>query len=81
MLIFASHLLTERYFSWRDKPMMPNAFMYLLLPGYRVGLYVTIDPVFQFVVAAVVDCILFATTVWVVSVLFRYLRVASRSRA
>jgi hypothetical protein len=34
-LIFAAHLTVMNWFSWKDKPMMPNFFTDLLLPAYR----------------------------------------------
>jgi hypothetical protein len=71
VLIFVLHLLIQRYFSWHDKPMMPNAFTYLLLPGYRIGTYVAGNPFFQFAIAAVVDCFLFSMVVWLALMLVR----------
>jgi hypothetical protein len=71
MLVFALHLLIQRYFSWHDKPMMPHAFTYLLLPGYRIGTYVAVSPFFQFAIAALVDCFLFSMVVWLALMLVR----------
>jgi tellurite resistance protein TehA-like permease len=34
---YALHIIVLRHFSWKDKPMMPNFFTYLLLPGYMAA--------------------------------------------
>jgi len=36
-MIFAAHFTVMHWFSWKDKPIMPNVFTYFLLPGYNLA--------------------------------------------
>ena len=63
-LIFAAHLTVMKWFSWKDKPMMPNFFTYLLLPGYRLAEAIPVPSPLRFGMAIAFDCVLFGIPVW-----------------
>jgi len=62
--IFVLHLVFSRYFSWRDKPMMPNLFTYLLFPGYRAAVSFPVNHSLQLVIAIVLDGLFFSFPIW-----------------
>ena len=76
-VVFSFHLIVERYFSWKDKPMMPNFFTFLLLPGYRVGMCLPLNHSIQLAVGTVLDWLLFSGAVWLLFALRR--RIATRA--
>jgi hypothetical protein len=62
--LFALHLIVLEHFSWKDKPMMPNFFTYLLLPGYRAAIYVPVNHSIQLAITIVVDGLVFSVPFW-----------------
>ena len=64
-LIFAAHLTVMHWFSWKDKPMMPNLFTYLLLPGYDLAALILVPSYLRLGIALVLDCLLFSIPIWV----------------
>jgi len=68
-IIFALHSLVLRYFSYRDKPVMPNFFTYLLLPGYRIGELVPTHHLLQMIIAVAFDSLLFGLPIWFILVI------------
>lgn len=65
-LIFAAHLTVMGWFSWKDKPMMPNVFTYLLLPGLHLAGAASMSPPVRLLLAIMLDCVFFGIPVWVV---------------
>ena len=64
VLIFAAHLIVMHWFSWKDKPMMPNFFTYLLLPGYDLAAAIRVASPLRFGIAIAFDCFLFSLPIW-----------------
>jgi hypothetical protein len=63
-LIYAAHLTVMHWFSWKDKPMMPNLFTYLLLPGYDLAAAIPVPSHLRLGIAIAFDCVLFSIPVW-----------------
>ena len=70
-MIFAAHFTVMHWFSWKDKPIMPNVFTYFLLPGYNLAAAIPLPSSFRLGMAITFDCILFSIPVWLV-LPFRY---------
>ena len=65
-MIFAAHFTVMHWFSWKDKPIMPNVFTYFLLPGYNLAAAIPLPSPFRLGMAITFDCILFSIPVWLV---------------
>jgi len=63
-IVFAAHFTVMHWFSWKDKPMMPNAFTYLLLLGYKLAAVIPVPSPLRLGVAIAFDCVLFSIPVW-----------------
>jgi len=70
-MIFAAHFTVMHWFSWKDKPIMPNVFTYFLLPGYNLAAAIPLPSPFRLGMAITFDCILFSIPVWL-ELQFRY---------
>jgi hypothetical protein len=64
ILIFAAHLTVTHWFSWKDKPMMPNVFTYLLLPGSHLAATIPAPSPLRLGLAIAFDCVLFSVPIW-----------------
>ena len=62
--IFVLHVVVLQHFSWKDKPVMPNIFTYLLLPGYRLSFFFGVHRYAQLLLAGVLDSVLFGIPIW-----------------
>jgi len=63
-MIFAAHFTVMHWFSWKDKPMMPNVFTYLLLLGYNLAAVIPLSSPLRLGVPIAFDCVLFSIPVW-----------------
>src|SRR5215470_14738491 len=63
-LTFAGNFTVMRWFSWQDKPMMPNFFTNLLLPGYALAEVIPVPSLFRLGMAVAFDSVLFGIPVW-----------------
>jgi len=62
--VYALHVVVLKNYSWKDKPMMPNFFTYLLLPGYTAAMSIPINHSVQLTIAVILDSLLFGIPVW-----------------
>jgi len=63
-MIFAAHFIVMHWFSWKDKPMMPNVFTCLLLLGYNLAAVIPAPSLLRLGMAVAFDCVLFSIPVW-----------------